>query len=59
MKSKLEKTLGFIAVIFFTFGITNLDFKNLGIANNIKSYVMLSLGAITLLYWLGNRSKTK
>ncbi len=59
MKSKSEKTLGFIAVIFFTFGITYLDFENLSSSENVRPYIMLGLGIIILIYWLRLRKTTK
>lgn len=59
MKSKSEKTLGFVAVILFTFGITYLDFDSLNFSENIRPYILIVLGIITLVYWLIIRSRTK
>jgi hypothetical protein len=51
MKSK--KILGLLAVLFFTFGITYLDFENLTNSDNLRPYIMMGLGAVLLIYlWM-------
>jgi len=51
MKSK--KILGLLAILFFTFGITYLDFENLTNSDNLRPYIMMGLGAVLLIYlWM-------
>ncbi|WP_179338221.1 hypothetical protein [Winogradskyella ludwigii] len=48
MKNNLG-LVGFIAVIFLTFGITYLDFDNLNFGDNYKAYAMLIIGIILFI----------
>ncbi len=59
MESKQNQIIGFLAVLFFTFGITYLDFNNLNFADNIRPYIMLLLGVATIAYWLKLRAKAE
>jgi hypothetical protein len=59
MKSKTYKVIGTFAILFFTFGITYLDFDNLSFSNNVRPYIMLMLGILTTAFWLNIRSKSK
>jgi len=46
----MKKTLGLLAVVFFTFGITYLDFENLTNSDNLRPYIMFVLGILLLVY---------
>lgn len=59
MDSKSNKTIGFLAVILLTFGITYLNFENLSSSENVKPYLMLAIGIATLVYWFKTRSQAK
>lgn len=47
---KSEKTIGLLAVVFFTFAITYLDFENLTNSDNLRPYIMFGLGISLLIY---------
>jgi hypothetical protein len=59
MQSKSGKAIGFLAIVFLTFGITYLNFDDLSFSENIRPYIMLLVGIITLVYWLIIPSKPK
>ncbi|HEY9115770.1 MAG TPA: hypothetical protein VIN10_13810 [Bacteroidales bacterium] len=56
---KIISTISLLAVLFMTFGITFLDFDNLSIENNVRPYLMLVLGLVSILYFLYVRKKYK
>jgi len=47
---KPEKTVRLLSVVFFTFGITYLDFENLTNSDNLRPYIMFVLGILLLVY---------
>ncbi|MBU2928531.1 hypothetical protein [Winogradskyella psychrotolerans] len=49
--------VGFIAIIFLTFGITYLDFDNLNFEDNYKAYVMLIVGILLFSFVFYGRKK--
>ena len=46
----MKRTLGLLAVVLFTFGITYLDFENLTNSDNLRPYIMFGLGILLLIY---------
>lgn len=50
--------VGFIAIIFLTFGITYLDFENLNFGDNSKAYVMLIVGILLFAFALYRLKKS-
>ncbi len=58
MKNKV-KLLSFFIAFFFAFGITSLDFENLGIENNIRGYSVIMLGLDTSIAYFIFRKREK
>lgn len=59
MKINKDSLIRVMSILFFTFGITYLDFDELGSAGNIRPYIMLALGIVTILYSFATRSKSE
>ncbi len=59
MTSKHNKTVGLVAILFFTFAITAFDFENPSFSENTKAYILFIAGVITLIIWLSMRHKAK
>ena len=47
---KTNISIAMITILFFTFGITYLDFENLSFSDNIRPYTLLTLGIIAFIY---------
>lgn len=58
MKNKLG-ILQLSAILFLTFGITYIDFENLGFENNYKAYAQLGIGILLLYMSFIARKKDK
>ena len=58
MKNKV-KLLSFFTAFLFAFGITSLDFDNLALDNNIKSYTTVALGFVAAIAYMVLRKKEK
>jgi hypothetical protein len=59
MAAQANKVIGLSATLFLSFGITFIDFNNLSFSENVKPYLMLFLGTVTLAYWLRLKLKSK
>jgi|GEM_PF-1220444 len=53
------KTIGLLAVLLLTFGITYLDFEDLSFQNNIRPYLEIGLGIISVAYLFTIKRKYK
>tara|TARA_B110000046_G_scaffold88676_2_gene96788 strand:+ start:27535 stop:27714 length:180 start_codon:yes stop_codon:yes gene_type:complete len=58
LKNKV-KLLSFFIAYFFAFGITSLDFENLGLENNIREYSVIILGLVASIAYFIIRKREK
>lgn len=54
-----ERLLGFLAAMFVTFGISDLDFSNLNFEQNQKAYAALGLVVFLFLIFAVRLKKSK
>jgi hypothetical protein len=54
---KSNNLLKLMAVLFLTFGVTYLDFDDFGFMHNLRPYLMLILGLISLIAAFASRGK--
>lgn len=54
---KANGLLKIMSVLFLTFGITYLDFSDFGFVHNLRPYLMLILGLISLIAAFASRGK--